>query len=363
MSDQDVKTEQPTEKRLRDAFEEGQFARTADLQSVAILVAAFFVFSFGMREYCERIASIAVGIFSQLGKNALAVDGVTEWTGFAARTMLGLILPIAVACGGAAALSGGIQSQFRLTPKVLGFKLSKLDPIKGFQRLFSGQGWLKLGTDSVKFLVVGFTIWGGVKTIMNDPIFYAPVPAHRLGGFLFDTTMMLLTRFILALGAIAAVHYVYQLRKTREDLKMSRHEVKDEQKQSEGDPKVKSMLRSMARRLSQKQMLKAVTTADVVVTNPTHYAVALKYERGKDKAPMVLAKGEGAFARRIKALAAEHDVPMMENKPVARLLFKAGRVGKPIPVELYQAVADILAFVYKTHRYYFHQLKTRRGVE
>jgi len=361
MSDQDVKTEQPTEKRLQDAFEEGQFARAPDLQVVAILVAAFFVLSFGVREYSERIASIAVGIFSQLGKNPLAVDGVTEWTGFAARTMLGLVLPIGLACSGAAALAGGLQSQFRLTPKALGFKASRLDPLAGLQRLFSKQGWVKLASDSVKFLIVGLSIWGAVQAILRDPIFFTPVPTHRLGNFILDSTLLLLTRFILALGAIAAVNYVLQLRKTREDLMMSRHEVKEEQKQSEGDPKIKALMRQMARRFSQKQMLKSVQTADVVITNPTHYAVALKYERGKDQAPMVLAKGEGGFARRIKALAAEHDVPMVENKPVARLLFKAGKVGKPIPFELYQAVADILAFVYKTHRYYFHQLKARRA--
>jgi flagellar biosynthetic protein FlhB len=361
MADQDVKTEQPTDKRLHDAMEEGQFARTPDLQVVFILVAAFFALSFGSREYCERIASIAVGIFSQLGKNPLAADGISELAGLAAKTMLGLILPIAASCAGAAALAGGLQTHFRLTPKVLEFKLSRLDPMAGFQRLFSAQGGVKVATETVKLVVVIFAIWGGVKSVMNDPIFHTPVPANRLGGFLFDTTMMLLSRFILALGAIAAVNYVYQLRKTREDLMMTRHEVKEEQKQSEGDPKIKGMLRQMARRYAQRQMLKSVTTADVVVTNPTHFAVALKYERGKDKAPMVLAKGEGAFARRIKALAAEHDVPMMENKPVARMLFKVGRVGKPIPVELYQAVADILAFVYKTHRYYFHQLKTRRA--
>ena len=361
MSDQGVKTEQPTEKRLRDAVDEGQFARTPDLQVVFILVAAFFVLNFGMRDYCERIASISVGIFGQLGKYAIMPDAISEWSGIAARTMLGLILPGALACAGAAALAGGLQSQFRLTPKVIEFKLDRLDPMAGFQRIFSPHGGMKFATDAVKLLVVGLAVWSGVKSVMNDPIFYAPVPPHRLGGFLLETATMLLSRFILAIGAIAAANYVYQLRKTREDLMMTRHEVKDEQKQSEGDPKIKAMLRSMARRLSQKQMLKAVKTADVVVTNPTHFAVALKYERGKDKAPMVLAKGEGAFARRIKALAAEHDVPLFENKPVARLLFKAGRVGKPIPVELYQAVADILAFVYKTHRYYFHQLKTRRA--
>jgi flagellar biosynthetic protein FlhB len=116
----------------------------------------------------------------------------------------------------------------------------------------------------------------------------------------------------------------------------------------------------MARRLTQKQMLSAVPTADVVVTNPTHFAVALKYERGKDKAPVILAKGENRFAQRIKALAAEHGVPMVENKPVARMLFSLGKVGESIPPELYQAVASILAVVYRTHRYYFHRLKARR---
>jgi flagellar biosynthetic protein FlhB len=116
----------------------------------------------------------------------------------------------------------------------------------------------------------------------------------------------------------------------------------------------------MARRLMQKQMLSAVPTADVIVTNPTHYAVALKYERGQDKAPVVLAKGDNRLAQRIKAIGAEHGVPMVENRPVARLLFAMGKVGEAIPTELYQAVAEILAVVYRTHRYYFHRLKSRR---
>jgi len=141
---------------------------------------------------------------------------------------------------------------------------------------------------------------------------------------------------------------------------MTRQEVKEERKQAEGDAHTKAAMRRMARRLIQKQMLSAVKTADVVLTNPTHYAVALKYERGTDQAPVVLAKGENRFAQRIKALAAEHGVPVVENKPVARLLFAMGKVGEAIPSELYQAVAEILAVVYRTHRYYFHRLKTRR---
>ena len=142
---------------------------------------------------------------------------------------------------------------------------------------------------------------------------------------------------------------------------MTKQEVKEENRSSEGDPHVRAARRQMARRLMQRQMLGAVPTADVVVTNPTHYAVALKYDRGTDKAPVVLAKGERLFAKRIKDLAGDHRVPMVENKPVARMLFKYGRVGQPIPTELYQAVADILAFVYRTHRLYFYDLKQRRA--
>jgi flagellar biosynthetic protein FlhB len=136
--------------------------------------------------------------------------------------------------------------------------------------------------------------------------------------------------------------------------------VKEEHRNAEGNLQLKATMRRMARRLLQKQMLSAVQTADVVVTNPTHYAVALKYERGRDAAPVILAKGENRFAQRIKALAAEHGVPTVENKPVARVLFAMGKVGETIPAELYQAVAGILAVVYRTHRYYFHRLKARR---
>lgn len=363
MSDQGVKTEQPTEKRLQQATDEGQFARVPDLQVVFILVAAFFVLSFGSRECCQRLAGISVGIFGHLGKYAIKPEGIGEWSAIAARVMLEFALPMALACAGAGLLAGGLQSGFQLSPNAVGFKLSRLDPIKGLQRIFSTQGWVKLGTDLLKLLVVGFTVWGGVKKIMHDPIFYTPVQIHRLGDFMFNAATMLLGRFIFAIGIIAAINYVYQMRKVKTDLMMTRHEVTEEQRQADGDPKVKTAMRQLARRLRQKQMLSAVPTADVVVTNPTHFAVALKYERGRDKAPMVLAKGERAFAMRIKALAAEHGVPMVENKPVARMLFKVGKVGKPIPLELYQAVADILAFVYKTHRYYFHRLKERRSAE
>jgi flagellar biosynthetic protein FlhB len=361
MSDKDLKTEQPTEKKLAEALDEGQFARTGDIPIVFVLTAGFFTLAFSSREYCEKIFAISVGIFGHLGKYKLQAEAVNEWTLPAAMTMLGLMLPVAVACAGAGALAGGLQSRFRLTPKAIGFKFSRLNPASGFKRIFSMQGLVKLATDAAKLVIVGFLVWGAVKDLMHDPIFYTPVPPMRLGGFMLSTATMLLGRFVLALGGIAALNYIYQLRKVQGDLMMSKQEVKEEHRNAEGDPHVKGLRRQMARRYAQKQMLEAVPTADVVVTNPTHFAVALRYERGTDKAPVVLAKGENAFAKRIKALAAENGVPMVENRPVARALFKYGRVGKAIPLELYQAVADILAFVYKTHRYYFHQLRARRA--
>ena len=139
---------------------------------------------------------------------------------------------------------------------------------------------------------------------------------------------------------------------------MTKQEIKDERKNAEGSGLMKGAQRRLGRRLMQKQMLAAVATADIVLTNPTHYAVALRYERGRDHAPVVLAKGENRFAQRIKALAAENGVPMVENKPVARMLFALGQVGEPIPSELYQAVASILAVVYRTHHvHYFHRFE------
>ena len=272
--------------------------------------------------------------------------------------VVGVLLLLAIVL--ATLLASGVQSGFRLTPNALGLKFENLDPIAGFGRVFSKSVFVRSGIDLLKLVAIGIALWLGARGLMHDPLFSAPVEAAYLGQFLHQATMLFLTRLLLALGIVAAISYSYEKFKISRQLMMTRDEVKDERKQSEGDQHTKAAMRRMARRLMQKQMLSAVQTADVVVTNPTHYAVALKYERGKDQAPVVLAKGENRFAQRIKALAAEHGVPVVENKPVARLLFAVGKPGQTIPAELYEAVAAILAVVYRTHRYYFHRLKARR---
>ncbi|HEY0944232.1 MAG TPA: EscU/YscU/HrcU family type III secretion system export apparatus switch protein [Opitutaceae bacterium] len=363
MSDQDndQKTEQPSEKHLNEAHERGQFARSPELGVVFMLAAGFGAFAMAAEDVSRGVAEFAAGMFSQLHAVRFNAGVVPEPLAGAGLVFAGALAPVLAASVVAALLSGGLQSGFQFTPKVLGFKPERLDPIAGFGRVFSQRSLVHGGVDLLKLLAIGVSLWLAARTLLHDPLFQAPVETAYLGQFLHRSSLALFARLLFALGVIATLSYAYEYYKNARELMMTRQQVKDEHKQAEGDAFVKSAMRRMARRLMQKQMLAAVPTADVIVTNPTHYAVALKYERGVDKAPVVLAKGDNRLAKRIKAIGAEHGVPMVENRPVARFLFSAGKVGEPIPAELFQAVAEILAFVYRTHRYYFFRLKSRRA--
>jgi flagellar biosynthetic protein FlhB len=359
--DKEQNTEQPTGKRLGEAMEKGQFARSPEIQIVFTLTAVLGVLSFVGRPAVERLMEFTAGIFTGYPKMIIRPETVATLFGEIVLTTAPIILPILLACAGAALLAGGLQSGFQLTPGALGFKWERLDPSQGLSRIFGVKDMaVRAAIDILKIVVVGLTLYWGARRLLLDPLFSAPIEVAYLGQFLNQATVTFFSKLLFALSLIAAVHYGYEKMKTRKDLMMSRQEVKDEHKNAEVDGKIKGAQKRLARRLMQKQMMEAVATADVVVTNPTHYAVALKYERGRDKAPVVLAKGENRFAQRLKALAAEHGVPTVENVPVARLLYAAGRVGETIPPQLYQAVAEILAVVYRTHRYYFHQLRVRR---
>jgi len=363
MSDKSSKTEAPTPKRLKEAQDEGRFARAPEIGAVAVIVAGFGALLATLREKVYTIVEVTTSIFSHLGQMPITQDSISEWAGISVATMVRLVYPVLAATAVAGALASGAQSRFHFTTKVLEPKLERLNPVSGLKRIFSKEGAVRLALDLGKLVVLGVVLWAGVKQILADPLFYTPVSLVRLGSFMKESAATLVWRFALALSLIAGVSYFYQYRKLMSELRMTKQEVKDEHKNAEGDPHVKARLRAMARQLIQRQMLRSVEHADVVLTNPTHYAVALRYIRGEDRAPVVVAKGERLFAQRIKEIAKRFNVPMVENKPVARMLFKYGKVGHPIPVEMYQAVAEILAYVYKTHRYYFHTLKYRRAEE
>lgn len=358
--DNDQKTEQPTEKRLNESIEKGQFAKSQEFTVVLTLGAALAALAFTLSQSARDLAEYSIAMFTNFPLRTVDRDTVPLLFGEAIMTGGVALGPVLLACVGAAMFAGGVQSGFRISSKAIGFKPEALNPVAGFGRIFSKAALVRSGLDVLKVVAIGYALFLGAKNLLEDPLFTAPVEAAYLGTFLSESSTAFFGRLLLSLGAIAAISYGWEKFKTGRDLMMTRQEVQDEHKNSEGDPRLKGAMRRMARRLVQKQMLAAVPTADVVVTNPTHFAVALKYERGIDQAPVVLAKGENRFALRIKALAAEHGVPTVENKPVARVLFAMGKVGEAIPPELYQAVAEILAVVYRTHRYYFHQLKARR---
>ncbi|MBM3851774.1 MAG: EscU/YscU/HrcU family type III secretion system export apparatus switch protein [Verrucomicrobia bacterium] len=358
--DQDQKTEQPTEKRLSESHDRGQFAKSPELTLLFVLAAVLGVLGFTTQEATRSVAEYCSSMFTHFARMPVRAETISLQLGEALTVVLRAVLPLLLATAGATLLAGGVQSGFRLTPKAAAFKVENLDLVAGFNRLCSKTVFVKTGIDILKLVAIGSVLWFGARGLMYDPLFHAPVEAAYLGQFINQAALLFISRLILALGVVVAISYGWEKFRTWRELMMTREEVKQERRQSEGDVNTKSAMRRMARRLMQRQMLQAVPTADLVVTNPTHYAVALKYERGVDRAPMVLAKGEHRFAQRIKTLAAEHGVPTVENKPVARLLFALGKVGEAIPTELYQAVAEILAVVYRTHRYYFHRLKARR---
>lgn len=359
-TDQDQKTEEPTGKRLAEAADRGQFARSAELSVLFPLAAALGVLVMTLPNVTRNVAEYSISIFTRFPLMQVNADTIPLLFGGIMRVSAMALVPVLVGCAVAIVLSGGLQSGFRLSPKAVGFKPESLDPIAGFGRIFSKAAAVRALIDILKLVGIAAALYFGARNLIYDPLFSAPVESAYLGRFLQQSTIFFLGRLLLALSVVAAISYAYERFRTHRDMMMTKQEVKDEHKQSEGDGHTKAAMRRMARRLLQKQMLSSVPTADVVVTNPTHYAVALKYERGRDRAPVVLAKGDNRMARRIKAIAAEHGVPMVENRPVARLLFAMGKVGEAIPAELYEAVAGILAVVYRTHRYYFHRLKARR---
>lgn len=357
----DQKTEEPTGKKLGEAFGKGQFPRSPDVQvAIMLLVAVYFV-GVQLPDLAREVASFSAHSFRMIG----AADFTAEQIGGEAIAMLKfglkLVAPFLLLVFLGSVLGGGAQSKFRLTLEALSFSLDKLNPTAGFKKLFSVEQLMTLPFDVLKFAGVGLALWIAIKKILRDPLFYSPMEVGHLARFLNDVAATFLGWVAGAMTVIAIGSYAYQHYKVFKDLRMTKQEVKDEHKQAEGDPMIKGRRRRMALQLMQKQMLGAVPTADVVVTNPTHYAVALKYERGVDAAPVVLAKGKNLFAKRIKDLARENGVPIVENKPLARMLYKHGEVGEAVPVQVYQAVAEVLAFVYRTHRYYFHQLRGRRA--
>lgn len=359
--DKESKTEEPTQRRMNESLKKGQFAKSEEINNVALLIALAFALLFFMGSQSMKMLYFGEMVFENMHNVPITIEKASYWMSAGLIALLKFLAPFFLLSVLAAVIAGGIQSGFKPTPEVLKFSPDKLNPVNGLKRLFSLKALMQGVTDIMKIVAVFLVLWGLMADAMKDPVFYQPVPLHRIPEFMYENALVMFLRVIILMSLIATVHYLYQRWQTNEDMKMTKQEVKDERKQQEGDPQMKQAQRQAAQRAAKGKMLEAVPTSDVVVTNPTHFAIALKYERGKDAAPVIVAKGQDLFAKQIKEIAQSHEVPMVENRPLARMLHQLGKVGQPIPSELYQVVADLLAYVYKTYRYYFYRLPRRRA--
>lgn len=354
------KTEQATPKRLEEALKKGQFARSPEVQTVFVLCAGLLAIRLAGPDAWERMLLAFLGIFQNLDRFALSEQNLQRYL-IQAVFAFGLIAgPLVICTAGAALLAGGLQSQFRTASEALDPDWQRVNPLSGFQRIFSPRSLIPTSLSFLKLLIIGSVCWFGLKNILMDPIFYTAMGPAEIARFLAEASFGLGSRVILVLMAIAAADYGYQYWRTNRELMMTKEEVKEELKNTEGDPHIKARQRRRRTVKTQRQMLQEVPKADVVLTNPTHLAVALRYDRKSMKAPRIVAKGSRLNALKIREIAGQHQVPILENKPLARMLFKHGRVGGEIPAELYAAVAEVLAWVYRTNRFRYYSEQVRK---
>ncbi|MDN4173543.1 EscU/YscU/HrcU family type III secretion system export apparatus switch protein [Nocardioides sp. SOB77] len=336
----DDKTEKPTPKRRKEARKEGQVARTQELGAWSALLLVSLALPALLRHELESLSALLERcLASAEGADVpMALELLAEAGGHILLTLVVLgCCVMVVGVAGALAQGGFFVATKTVTPN-----LKKLDPLKGFKRIFGPQAWWEGAKMLVKCALVAGLVWLGVDAML--PILGGFVPVGVVLDAVGGEALTMLRNVAVAGLVMAAVDYAVQRRRIGKQTRMSKDEVKREHKQSEGDPLVKSAIRSRQLAASRNRMLADVPTADVVLVNPTHVAVALRYDESSP-APRVVARGAGLVAQRIREAAVAHDVPLVRDVPLARALYAAGDVGREIPVELFAAVAQVLAFV------------------
>jgi flagellar biosynthesis protein FlhB len=352
------KTEQPTPRKMEEAIKKGQFPRSAEVQTVFVLMAALAAISFTGREMWMQMAGLFTASLGHLHDTPLS-QGTLQASMVQSTLFVGRCIgPVLLAIMLASLLAGGIQNRFNTASEALRMDWDRLNPVAGFQRLFSMRQAAPAALSIVKLAAIILLSYSEIKNVLQDPVFTNAVSLGHISGFFAQSALRIFVRIGLVLGVIAGADYTYQWWQNHRDLMMTREEIKEELKSTEGNPLVKAA-RRRRQSASKRKMMADVPAADVIVTNPTHFAVALRYDRKTMKAPRIVAKGIRLNAERIKEIARLHHVPILENKPLARMLFKYGKVGGEIPAQLYAAVAEVLAWVYRVNRYRYYAEQNR----
>jgi flagellar biosynthetic protein FlhB len=342
------KTEQATSKKLLETREKGQVARSQEINSLAVFSTGLLVLFFTKDYLGEKLWNMSTYIFSSLDTLELSVNILSIYALQAVMFFVSAVFPILLGIVIVSLAVGYGQVGFKVTPKALEPKFSKLDPMKGFKNSFlSSRPLVELLKSIAKLGAIGIFSYFILEDMVLNTIGLVNFTVAEIVEYMLDNSVEFLWRVSLVYVVIAFIDFVYQKQKHKKDLKMTKQEVKEEHKQTEGDPQVKGQIKSKQIEMARKRMLQDVPQADVVITNPTHFAVALKYEIGKTIAPKVVAKGQDLLAQKIKKIAEENNVPLHEDVQLARALYKSCEVGQEIPEDLFKAVAQILAYIFK----------------
>lgn len=345
------KTEEPTAKRKTDARKEGQVAKSKEVSNCVMLFALFLILKIWVGNLGNGILELFSGVYNkipELSDYYVGDEGTGVWI-LLKQTLtqyLLIMLPIFFVAVFLAFVTDLLQVKWKPTRKPLQPKFNKLNPAKGIKKLFSKSSLVELAKSILKILMISYIVYSTLQKRVGYLLRFYNMPLMQGVRIVGDVTIEIGLKVCAFYIVIAALDYAYQKHKHHEDLKMTKQEVKDEFKNSEGDPKVKAKIRQKMMEASRRRMMNAVPRADVVITNPTHYAVALKYDPDKIDAPYIVAKGEDYLAQKIKEIARENHVEIVENKPLARMLYYNVEIGETVPPELFSAVAEVLAFVY-----------------
>ena len=344
-TDKDDKTEEPTPRKLEQAREKGDIIYSAEVSAALSLIAATAVIAFMSGPIAKSVAEGFIG-FIAMPDQFSADPGSLRAIAFAIVIKLLSVFGLAsLALAGAGLAARYLQDRPTFNAERLSPSIDKLDPAKGFKRVFGKAAVSAFLKSLAKLAIVGaamaWALWPRDASIERSPL----MDVHALLPYVRDRAVSMMMALASAAALMAAVDYVFTRQSYMEKQRMSRREIKEEMRQSDGDPLVKAKLQQIRRERSKRRMLAAVPKASVVITNPTHYAIALRYEPGETPAPICLAKGVDAVAQRIREVAEEHDIPIVENPPLARALFATADLDQPIPREQYEAVAKIIGVV------------------
>lgn len=341
------KTEQPTPKRREDVRKKGRVARSRELSGAVVLLTGLLMLSLAGPHIWYGIAGFFRDICENYVGKELTFLTLRELMFVAGSLALRVVAPVLIGCMFSSIACQYLQSGFVFSAEPIVPKFERINPFEGLKRIFSKQAFFELGKSLVKLVAVMYVVYSTLsqEQALLGNLFDMEVP--EAAGKIWSIVVRMGLKASGVLFVAGVVDYVYRRWEFLQSLLMTKQEIKDEMKEMEGDPKIKGKMRQIQRKMSMSRMIQEVPKATVVITNPTHIAVALRYEQGEMSAPVVVAKGEGEVAQRIREIARAHDVPIVEKPLLARSLFESTKIGDEIPEELYRAVAEVLAFIYR----------------